>query len=337
MKLFPGNVFDSADNKETKVFCIAGFNIQLVLPRQKKKFLFSKTFQNFISPALKKPDTTIHICYGKIPKVKLLKENFIAGVNKWWSLYQVEGNKVFLLSPVKRKKRSFSIAYKKTLHINGQSSIIKFKRAHDFKSISAILPLPYRIAVFKADFKEGTIYVDNSDSSALPNPLEYPLLDLLLAELLFLKGGIKLHGCGVVDKGQCYLFLGLPGKGKSTMARLWQKEAVVLNDDRIPVKRAGDSFLAFAMPGYTTSSKNTARGFPISKIFFLQHGSKNRISRENGFGALSMLLNCSPVVTWDNLILKQTVTFFTQIVKKVPCYSLYFVPDKRVLDLIRKI
>ncbi len=158
-----------------------------------------------------------------------------------------------------------------------------------------------------------------------------------MPRILFLKGGIKLHGCGVVDNGQCYLFLGLPGKGKSTMARLWQKEAAILNDDRIPVQKVGDSFLAFATPGYTTNSRYTAKGFPISKIFFLQHSSKNKVFRVNGFRALSIFLKSSPIVTWDSSILRQTVTFFTQMARKLPCYSLHFVPDKRVLDLVRRI
>lgn len=323
-------------DKEWINFKIANINISVVFPCSKERILINKSYQSFIS-TVKNPDIIIHTFYGKIPKITLPEQDFLAGVADWWSFYQSEGKKIFLLYPVGRKKRTFSIMYKKFLNYKDRNSTIELKLTHDFDSINAILPLPYRIAIFNSDFREGTTYVNSSNSSMLPNPIEYPLLDLLLAELLFLKQGIKLHACGVIDGEQCYLFLGKPRKGKSTIAKLWQTEGIVLNDDRVPVRKLGNNFFAFPAPGYGVNPRYISEGVPISKIFFLHHGRKNIAFRQTSMQAVSMFLSSTPVVTWDNSILKQTINFFVQLSQAVPCYSLHFVPDRRILELVKKV
>ncbi|MCK9431328.1 MAG: hypothetical protein PHQ84_06410 [Candidatus Omnitrophica bacterium] len=331
------NISNNIPEKTIQDFSIGGFGIRLELPCRRERVSFGRTFLKFSSVLSKEPDILIRVQYGKAPKINLTRKNFLAGVDKWWEFYRSGKDKVFLLYPVKKKKRYFSISYKKVMQAGGRSINIKFKRAHDFKSINAILPLPRRTAVFDNDFKKGVIYVDCPGGSPLPNPLEYPLLDLMLVELLALSGGIKFHGSGVVDGGECYLFLGLPGKGKSTISDLWRREALLLNDDRVPVRKKGKSFFAFATPGNTTVTPRSAkRGFPVNSIFFLQHGKTNRLRRLNLYGALSMFVKSCPIATWDVSVLKQTIVLFTQMIKNLPCYSLHFVPDRRVLKFIRE-
>jgi serine kinase of HPr protein (carbohydrate metabolism regulator) len=47
-----------------------------------------------------------------------------------------------------------------------------------------------------------------------------------------------MHACGLVDRGDGYLFCGRSGAGKSTSAGLWQREPRVLNDDRVLIQRS---------------------------------------------------------------------------------------------------
>ena len=66
------------------------------------------------------------------------------------------------------------------------------------------------------------------------DPFEYPLDGLILYYLTVINGDIMIHASGVNNQGQGYLFSGVSGKGKSTMAKLWNNTgAKVIHDDRL--------------------------------------------------------------------------------------------------------
>ena len=94
---------------------------------------------------------------------------------------------------------------------------------------------PYKVATFNHDFTRGTIRV----SLAKPfDPIEYPLDELLVANLLGRGRGVELHGCGVIDhSGRGHLFVGQSGAGKTTTARMWGDDArEIVSDDRVIVR-----------------------------------------------------------------------------------------------------
>src|SRR5690242_18637948 len=109
---------------------------------------------------------------------------------------------------------------------------------------------PYKVAVFDREFLSGEVRLrrDCFDPGQAVYPLQYPLDELLIVNLLARNRGVELHGCGVVDSdGRGYLFLGQSGAGKTTMARLWQAEnqlATLLSDDRIILRaKAGEIWM----------------------------------------------------------------------------------------------
>jgi len=80
------------------------------------------------------------------------------------------------------------------------------------------------------------------NSHATPEPLGYPLDELLIMHRLTQEKAIELHGTGIVrPNGDANLFVGHSGAGKSTTTRLWTEveEVEVLSDDRIIVRRDG--------------------------------------------------------------------------------------------------
>jgi len=104
----------------------------------------------------------------------------------------------------------------------------------------ALGPAPYRLARFDSSFTRGTI---SFNGACIPNhaalaPLEFPLDELLMINLLARGRGVEVHGCGVIDwNGSAYLFAGQSEAGKSTSARLWDREgATVLGDDRVVLR-----------------------------------------------------------------------------------------------------
>ncbi len=83
---------------------------------------------------------------------------------------------------------------------------------------TALGPAPYRLARFDTSFTRGTI---SFNGACIPNhaalaPLEFPLDELLMINLLARGRGVEVHGCGVIDwNGSAYLFAGQSEAGKS--------------------------------------------------------------------------------------------------------------------------
>jgi hypothetical protein len=198
--------------------------------------------------------------------------------------------------------------------------------------------LPDRVVFLASDFKSGDIYIrDNgSNQSLLPDPLGYPLNQILMIILLSLNRGVMLHACGIDDRGCGYLFLGNSTHGKSTMARLWfENHGTVLNDDRIIVRERDGEFWIYGTPWHGDFEELSPKGLPICKVFFLRHGEKNSAIPKNGAEAVSMFLTrCFPPF-WDKEGMEYTMSLCHHIVKKIPCYELSFEPGMRIVDFIR--
>lgn len=317
---------------------IANTDISVTVPRPVNRIFFGKYYRDFFYPS-KNPEVFIHTRYSKIPQVVLPDKYLLSGIDRMWGIYEINNKKIFLLRPVRYKKGSLPILVKANIKYNKNTLNLESRRHYDMEPVKIRLCRSHQIAIFEPDFKESVVYINSMLSSrSLPNPLSYPLLELLLPNLLLTRQGALFHACGVVDGSSSYLFLGHSGCGKSTMAGLWQNEAVVLHDDLIPVRKVDRSYSAFPMPGYNTGlGRRFSQGVPISKIFFIHHSSRNKISQKTGILASTLLLLRSIQTVPDLNITKNIQRFCARLAKKIPCYSLGFVPDKKVLDFVRKV
>ncbi len=197
---------------------------------------------------------------------------------------------------------------------------------------------PTLFVILEPDFKSGDIYIsdDSFDRDLFPDPLGYPLNQILMILLLSRGKGVVFHACGVDDGGAGHLFLGLSGHGKSTMAKLWfENEAIVLNDDRIVVREKDGAFWMYGTPWHGDFRKLSPDGLPIQKIFFLRRGEENGAILKNGAEAVAMLLARSFPPLWDNKGMAFTTDLCHRMVSKIPCYELSFAPDAGIVDFVR--
>jgi hypothetical protein len=170
----------------------------------------------------------------------------------------------------------------------------------------------------------------------LMDPLDFIMGEVLMMCLLAQRGGLLLHACGIKDGERGYLFTGHSTHGKSTIARLWKEQATVLNDERIVLRWRDGRFWIFGTPWNGEYHELSPEGVPLGKVLFLQHAKSNRLSRvEGGAKASTMLLARSFPPLWDAEAMRSALDFCAQLVESVPCYELGFVPDSRVLDLVR--
>lgn len=197
-------------------------------------------------------------------------------------------------------------------------------------------PEPCRSALFRKDFSFGELY-RKSRPGLQPFPLEYPLAEVLMINLLARGRGVLLHGLGIDDSGEGILFAGVSGAGKSTMADLWKDVDGVklLSDDRVIVRKKSDGFWIYGTPWHGDARIASPEGVPLERIFIIHHSSHNHAVPLNSVDAVSKLMARSFPTFWDAGGMAFTLDFLGQLVRSVPSYDLGVVPSREIVDYVR--
>ncbi len=174
---------------------------------------------------------------------------------------------------------------------------------------------------------QGTIYMD---------PLIHPLGSLLLLYMVHLKGGVLMHASAVIDRGNSYLFSGVSGIGKSTMAKLWfECGGDVINDDRV-VLRLHDNVVKIynnPMPYYQQYHKEGI----LKKIFLLKQSPENYIKPISGVNAYSRVLGNFIQQFYEKEMVNKHLDYILKILDRVSVYEVGFKPDHEIVSLIRSL
>ncbi len=205
------------------------------------------------------------------------------------------------------------------------------------KNKKIILKTISRTAILQSDFKAGDIHVPAECAGhRFPFPLNYPLAEVLMINLLSKGRGAMVHACGIDSSGEGLLFAGSSGAGKSTLARLGinKKGVKVLSDDRVIVRQKDGKFWIYGTPWHGDAKVCSPEKAPLEKILFLKHAENNIIKKIGPVDATSRLIVCSFPTYWDKKGMDFILKFCTELVQKVPCYEIGFVPNESVLNLV---
>lgn len=199
--------------------------------------------------------------------------------------------------------------------------------------------IPYKIARFDHEFTSGEIHLHRLRFE--PNqplyPLEYPLDELLIGNLLVRGRGAEIHACGVIDlAGNGYLFAGHSGAGKSTTARLWRERGgiTILSDDRIILRKSDGKVWMYGTPWHGDAGLASPARIPLTGIYFLEKGQKNELTQLKATGATARLFACSFPPFYSRQGLDFTLGFLEEVVRQTPCHELRFVPNEKVINFI---
>jgi hypothetical protein len=200
-------------------------------------------------------------------------------------------------------------------------------------------PAPYRTARFNSSFTAGDVRLsDACIAGEFPTrPLDYPLDELLMINLLARGRGVEVHACGVIDTdGRAYMFAGQSGAGKSTIARLWSRAgATILSDDRLVLRIRDGKVWVYGTPWHGEEQFGCPDGAPLSRIFFLEHAPENRTTSMTQAGAAAMLFARAFPPFHDKAGIDFTLMFLGDVMSRIPAFQLAFVPDSAVLDCVR--
>jgi hypothetical protein len=208
-----------------------------------------------------------------------------------------------------------------------------YKNHHDlFIKTSFPLSPKKKKAVLKFSLKtrEWEMWIEAKGRDT--DPMEYPADGLILYYISAIHGDIMIHASGINNAGKGYLFSGISGRGKTTMAKLWDKAgAYVIHDDRLIIRNTKDGFMMYNTPVYKNDSPRKSR---LDRFFLIEHGKKNRIIPVKGAECVSLILSNCIQHNWNAEIIENLLSSISVMSVSVPVAMLFFKPDKSVIDHI---
>jgi hypothetical protein len=198
---------------------------------------------------------------------------------------------------------------------------------------------PYKRLTVDNRFRRASLLLSQRCSSQhdIADPLEYPLDELLIMHRLTQEQAIELHGVGIVGPdGASNLFVGHSGAGKSTTARLWTSlhEVEILSDDRIIVREHDDEIFMYGTPWHGEAHFALPQRAPLQRIFVLEHGHGNVITRLTRSQMVAELFARSFVPFHRHEYVDHALSFLERLADSVPCYVYSFEPDERAVEKI---
>jgi hypothetical protein len=213
-------------------------------------------------------------------------------------------------------------------------SVWKHKSDLYIKTIFPLSAYPKNgVLKFSLEELEWDLWMETDQNET--DPFGYPLDGLILYYLTVINNDIMIHASGVNYAGKGFLFSGVSGKGKSTMARLWDNwGAQVIHDDRLIIRKTRDGYRMFNTPVY---DKDDPFDSQLNRIFIIEHGNENRLITLKEASAVSQVMANCIQHTWGAAIISQLSESISEMCNEIPTYRLLFKPDKSVIDHILKI
>lgn len=259
-------------------------------------------------------------------------------------LPEIHAKPIFITTHFQDKKENWRLLrkgsryiYKSTLEDKLQVMLINSK----FNRVTAFLPTK-KDNYDPTPSKKNKFIRRHKGYTWSAQEIIYDFLQVLLINYLSAhQKGMIVHGIGLRDTdGSGLLFAGKSGAGKSTTARIWHKNsrAIILNDDRVIVKKKKNRFFIYGSPwhgDFNDYLKSRMEAAPLKRLFFIHHSPKNSLKKIYLREAFGFLFPSLFAAFWDKRSLDKICSFSLEVLEKTPCYNLGFINNNKVIGFIR--
>ena len=193
---------------------------------------------------------------------------------------------------------------------------------------------PWKKAILKLSLtlREWDLWIENAGNET--DPLDYPLDGLVLYYLTAINADIMIHASGVNYDGHGYIFSGVSGKGKSTMAGLWYNiGAQVIHDDRLIIRCIDGVYRMFNTPVYRNDEPSES---VISSIYMIDHAPDNHITPIREASAVTMVMANCIQHNYSPDMIARFLGSVSLMCSKIPISTLSFKPDRSIIEYILK-
>ena len=163
---------------------------------------------------------------------------------------------------------------------------------------------------------------------------------LLIGYLSKYNRGVFVHAVGIKDQGRGLIFAGKSSAGKTTTAGIWHRysHAMILNDDRIIVRRKRNGFVMYGTPWHGTFDDylfSRIESAPLERLFFIHKARENATAALSPAPAFAQLYPTILPPFWDKRGLTTTAAFCEAMVRRVPCFNFAFAKNKSIIPFVR--
>jgi hypothetical protein len=171
--------------------------------------------------------------------------------------------------------------------------------------------------------------------SAYPYAID-SVIRIVLSLMLARRRGFLLHSASAVRGGRAFLFCGVSGAGKTTIARMAPSDSVLLSDEISCLRRIGGRYYAFGTPfAGDLGIAGEEIAAPVASLYFLRKGPCNRIQPIEPSGAAAELMRNILFFANDSAIVEQVFETACDFCARLDAAELTFKADQTVWELIR--
>ena len=147
--------------------------------------------------------------------------------------------------------------------------------------------------------------------------------------------GLLLHSAGIVRGGNGYIFPGVSGTGKSTIAGLATSRERVLSDELVMIRRKENNYWVYSTPFFGTnkSAENNSHA-PLKAAFLPIKDSRVCLKKARPAQALTGLLSSVLFFSREDELNERLMDISAGLVARIPFYEMYFRRDASFWECI---
>ena len=153
--------------------------------------------------------------------------------------------------------------------------------------------------------------------------------------LAVIHDGLLLHSAGITRSGKGYIFPGVSGTGKSTIASLATSREWVLSDELVMVRKKEKGYLVYSTPFFgTNSSAEHNSHAPLDAAFLPIKDIKVYLKKARPAPALTKLMSSVLFFSREDELNRRLMDISAGLVAQVPFYDMYFRRDNSFWECI---